>query len=366
MGIVEVKLGDRSYPIYIGAGILPRLGQLLIPFGFSKRALVLTNPEMGRLYGQGVLSALCKAGFEVALVEVPEGEEEKSLERAARLYRELLRYRMDRRSLLFTLGGGVIGDLGGFVAATFMRGIPFVQIPTSLVAQVDSSIGGKVAVNLPEGKNLVGVFYQPKLVLADVTLLATLPERELKAGLVEVVKYGVIADRGFFEYLEENLEAVLARDPHALAYIVKVCCLIKASVVEEDEKEQGLRAILNFGHTVGHALEALTGYRCLRHGEAVAIGIVAAAKFSEWRGLCGKEDVKRIQELLTRLGLSLALPVRPREVIEALFYDKKVREGVPHFVFTLGIGQVRVAPLPNVHELEEILSECRGGLQALP
>lgn len=356
MEIVDVKLGNRSYPIYIGAGILPRLGQLCLPFGFSKRALVLTNSEIGRLYGEGALSSLKAAGFETALVEVPEGEGEKSLERAALLYRELLKHRMDRRSPLFALGGGVIGDLGGFVAATFMRGIPFIPIPTSLVAQVDSSVGGKVAVNLPEGKNLVGAFYQPQLVLADVALLATLPERELKAGLVEVVKYGIIADKGFFEYLEENLEAVLARDPQALAYIVKVCCRIKAAVVEEDEKEQGLRAILNFGHTVGHALEALTGYRRLRHGEAVAIGMVAAARLSERRGLCGKEDVKRIRDLLTRLGLSLALPIRPREVIEALFYDKKVKEGVPYFVFTLGVGRVTVAPLHDVNGLEETLS----------
>lgn len=356
MEIVNVKLGDRSYPIYIGAGILSRLGELCRPHGFSKRALVLTNPEIGRLYGEGVLSALWEAGFEAALVEVPEGEEEKSLERAALLYRELLKFRLDRRSPLFALGGGVIGDLGGFVAATFMRGIPFIPIPTSLVAQVDSSVGGKVAVNLPEGKNLVGAFYQPRLVLADVALLATLPERELRAGLVEVVKYGVIADKDFFEYLEANLEAILARDPQALAYLVKVCCRIKAAVVEEDEKEQGLRAILNFGHTVGHALEALTSYRHLRHGEAVAIGMVAAAKLSERRGLCRGEDVKRIQALLMRLDLPLALPVRPHDVIEALFYDKKVQEGVPHFVFTLGIGQVTVAPLHDMGELEEVLS----------
>lgn len=356
MEVVHVGLGDRSYPIYIGWNILHHLGELCAPLGFSKQASIVTNPEVGKLYGEAALSSLRQAGFEAVLLEVPEGEAEKSLKRAEALYRELLRHRMDRRSPLFALGGGVIGDLGGFVAATFMRGIPFVPIPTSLVAQVDSSIGGKVAVNLQEGKNLVGAFYQPRLVLADVNLLKTLPDRELRAGLVEVVKYGIIADKALFECLERNLDAILAKDSRALAHVVKASCRIKARVVEKDEREEGLRAILNFGHTVGHALEALTGYGPLRHGEAVAVGMVVAARLSHRRGLCPRADVERIRELLSRIGLSPALPVHPRDVVEALFYDKKVREGVLHFVLTEGIGHATVSPVEDVRELEEVLA----------
>lgn len=356
METIAVSLGDRSYSIYVGTGILGSLGRLCRQKDLSRRALILTNPAISTLYGEPTRASLEEAGFETAIIQVPDGEGEKSLERASELYRMLLRHRMDRRSPLFALGGGVIGDLGGFVAATFMRGIPFIQVPTSLVAQVDASVGGKVAVNLPEGKNLVGAFYQPLFVLADVALLRTLPERELKAGLAEVIKYGIIADPELFRYLEVNLEAILARDPEVLTRIVLASCRIKARVVGQDEREEGQRAILNFGHTVGHAIEALTHYDRFRHGEAVAIGMVAAARLSLKRGLCQEEDLRRIRDLLVRAGLPTALPVPPGEILKALFFDKKVREAVPRLVLTKGIGHVTVSPVEDLKELEEVLA----------
>jgi len=356
---IAVPLRDRSYPIYVGTGILTSVGRLAREKDLSRRALILTNPTIGTLYGEAARASLEEAGFETTVIEIPDGEGEKSLERAAFLYRELLRHRMDRRSPFFALGGGVIGDLGGFVAATFMRGIPLIQIPTSLVAQVDASIGGKVAVNLPEGKNLIGAFYQPLLVLADVGFLRTLPERELKAGLAEVVKYGVIADPGLFRYLELNLEAILARDQEALTEIVLTSCRIKAGIVAEDEREEGRRVILNFGHTVGHAIEALTGYTRFRHGEAVAIGMLAAAMLSFQRGLCREKDLQRIRDLLARIGLPTALPVPPGEIITAILYDKKVRETVPRLVLTKGIGHVTVSRVDDLKELEEVLASLQ-------
>ncbi|MBI5166411.1 MAG: 3-dehydroquinate synthase [candidate division NC10 bacterium] len=360
METVLVNLGLRGYQIYIGSGILSELGSLCRPLFSSSQAVLVTNPRIGTLYGEEATASLKKAGFRTAILEVPEGEEHKTLEEAARLYDSLLSAQVDRRTPLIALGGGVIGDLAGFTAATYMRGLPFVQVPTSLLAQVDSSVGGKVAVNHPLAKNLIGAFHQPRLVLADLAVLKTLPGRELRAALAEVIKYGVIADRAFFEYLEDKLADILALDGVALQRVVSTSCRIKARIVEEDEREEGFRAVLNFGHTFGHALEALTGFECYRHGEAVAIGMVLAARLSELMGLCPSEEAARIERLLRRAGLTTRAPLPPEMLISSLFYDKKVREGVLHFVLTKGIGHVKVTPIFETEILRGLLAEGQG------
>lgn len=342
---VTVNLRDRGYPIYIGAEILPKIGELSLRFSLSGRGALITNPVVGPLYSQQVISSFERAGITLTCLEIPDGEEYKSLQVAGQLYDRLLPLGLDRRSAIVALGGGVIGDLAGFVGATFMRGLPLIQVPTSLLAQVDSSVGGKVGVNLARAKNMVGAFYQPCLVVSDVSLLRTLPLRELKAGMAEVVKYGVIGDTAFFEWLEGNVPAILERTEALMAHIVKTSCRIKASVVERDERDEGIRAILNFGHTVGHALETATGYSQVSHGEAVAIGMVAAARISYRMGLCSEDVPIRLQRLLERIGLPTTLPVDPDNIVKTIGYDKKLRDKVNYFVLTKDLGTVTVAPV---------------------
>jgi 3-dehydroquinate synthase len=342
---VTVHLRDRSYPIWIGANILREAGSLAQPFGLSGQGALVTNPVVGRLYAEQALSSFERTGIALNLLEVPDGEEFKALHTAADLYERLLPLGLDRRSPIVALGGGVIGDLAGYVAATFMRGLPLIQIPTSLLAQVDSSVGGKVGVNLPQAKNMVGAFYQPLFVLSDVSLLGTLPSREFRAGLAEVVKYGVIADKPFFEWLEEHVETILAGREEALIHVVRTSCRIKAAIVEQDEKDEGIRGVLNLGHTVGHALEASTGYGLLRHGEAVAIGMVAAARISCQMGLCSEEVPSRLQALLQRIGLPTALSIEPEKLLYTIVYDKKIRNSMNYFVLTKDLGSVTVAPV---------------------
>jgi len=342
---VTVHLRDRSYPIYVGADILPKLGELCRPLRLSGHGVLITNAVVGPLYGQPVRSAFDTAGMALSLLEVPDGEEFKNLQVAGDVYEKLLPLGLDRRSPVVALGGGVIGDLAGFVAATFMRGLPLIQVPTTLLAQVDSSVGGKVGVNLPQAKNMVGAFYQPQLVVSDVRLLQTLPPQELRAGLAEVVKYGVIADKVFFEWLETHLPAILEKEEDALIHMVETSCRIKAAIVERDERDEGIRAVLNFGHTVGHALEAATGYRKLLHGEAIAIGMVAAARISCQMGLCSEELPRRLQRLIERIGLPAALPIKPEDVCDTIHYDKKIKNHVMYFVLTKDLGDVTVAPI---------------------
>ena len=353
---VTVNLRDRSYPIYIGANVLPEVGSLARPFGLSGRGTLITNPVVGQLYGQQALSAFEQTGIALTLLEVPDGEEFKSLTIAAALYERLLPLGLDRRSPIIALGGGVVGDLAGYVAATFMRGLPLIQIPTSLLAQVDSSVGGKVGVNLPQAKNMVGAFYQPCFVLSDVSLLGTLPPPEFRAGLAEAVKYGVIADKPFFEWLEENVAAILEGREEALIHVVRTSCRIKAAIVEQDEKDEGIRGVLNFGHTVGHALEAATGYGVFRHGEAVAIGMVAAARISSQVGLCSEEVPARLRALLQRIGLPTALTLQPQQLKETIRYDKKTKNNMSYFVLTKDLGSVTVAPIFDPLEALEGLS----------
>lgn len=341
MDKILVNLGDNSYPICIGQSVLHRLNDRLCEIGLGERFAVITNPRVNKLYGDRIKKSLELSGFQAVFLEVPDSEASKSLKYAERLYEELLSYGFGRDTCIIALGGGVVGDLAGFVAATYMRGVSLVQIPTTLLAQVDSAIGGKVAVNLPQGKNLVGAFYQPKLVVSDVETLLTLPENEFKSGLAEVVKYGIISDLYFFEFLERNTERVLHRDIEILAEIVKRCSIIKAKVVEEDEKEQEKRMILNLGHTLGHALESATNYTGYRHGEVVAIGMVFAARLSVGLGMLDRNELSRIIGLLLSLGLQVEIAKDNVErLIEAMRFDKKVKRGKIRFILPKGIGEV--------------------------
>ena len=346
MDNITVSLGNRSYPIYFGYEILAELGEALSNLHINDRIAVVTNPKVRSLFGESVESGLKTAGFSVSSIEIPDGEETKTLEWAGVLYDKLISMKMDRKSALVALGGGVVGDITGFVAATFLRGIPYIQVPTTLLAQVDSSVGGKTGVNHPKGKNLIGAFYQPKTVLIDVSTLGTLEKSELLSGLAEVIKYGIIRDSLLFGYLEDNLDRIVKLDQESLLQVVKTCCSIKAEVVGEDEREAGLRSILNFGHTIGHAIEALTDFKRYKHGEAVAMGMVAAARISVQRGVCHEIVLNRIESLLQRAGLPTEMPrFSKEEYVRVIELDKKAEKGGVKFVLTEDIGRVAFAHL---------------------
>jgi 3-dehydroquinate synthase len=357
--IVPVSLAGGSYEIRIGGGLLRQLGAFCSRLSLTPRAVIVTEPAVKRLYARTISASLRGAGFRVATAEVPRGERAKSLAQTARLYDAFLRHRLDRQSPVIALGGGVIGDLAGYAAATYLRGVPLVHVPTTLLAQVDSSIGGKVGVNLPKGKNLVGAFYQPSLVVADIRTLKSLPPRELRAGLAEVVKHGLIADAELFEYIETNLDAILAAEEEPLVHLVTRSCRIKGKVVEQDERDQGIRAILNFGHTVAHAIEAATGFRRFLHGEAVAIGMIVATTLSIQRGLCDEDVLRRLRSLLHRIGLPVTLPIDEKLIIKTAGYDKKVKNNIMYFVLTKGIGHVTVAPVSEPAEFRHALAAVR-------
>jgi len=336
---VTIALDAHTYQIVIGEGLLAGIGAACAKVGLKGSAAVVTNPTVAPLYATTVLDSLRAAGFSAVLVEIPDGEEFKTSTTLNSIYDRLIEAGLDRHSFLVALGGGVVGDLTGFAAATFLRGVPFVQVPTTLLAQVDSSVGGKTGIDHPLGKNLIGAFYQPHLVLSDVGTLRTLAERHYRAGLAEVVKYGVVLDAELFALLETETEALLAQDPALLARVIARCCEIKAWVVEQDEKEAGLRAVLNYGHTLGHAYETLSGYRDLVHGEAVAIGMVQAAQLSQREGYCSEHEVARIVALLQRLGLPTVAPEVVRaDLVNALSKDKKNRSGTLQYICNRGIG----------------------------
>ena len=355
---VMVNLGERSYPICIGAGTLERIGPRLQELELGRRVAVVTNPVVARLYREPVTQSLEAAGFEPTVLQVPDGEEHKNLAWLAFLYDRLADARLDRGCAIVALGGGVIGDLSGFTAATFQRGVPLVQVPTTLLAQVDSSVGGKTAVNHPGGKNLIGAFHQPRLVWIDVGTLKTLPRREIQAGMAEVIKHAAVLGPSLFELLEDKLEAVMALDEALLIEVVRQNCAIKAAVVGEDEREGGYRAILNFGHTVGHAIEMLTEYRGYLHGEAVAIGMAFAARLSAARGVCEATVAERIIALLKRAGLPTEIPKElvGRHLALAVEADKKVSAGKVKFVCIEDIGRARFEYLSG----EEVLSHAGG------
>ncbi|OPY62426.1 MAG: 3-dehydroquinate synthase [Pelotomaculum sp. PtaU1.Bin065] len=360
MEIIKVDLGARSYPIYIGAGIIKELGNCLKALPVGEKALLITNCTVRSLYGTHAEKSLKEAGFHVAFGVIGDGEQNKTLATAGHLYDLAFDIGLDRKSPVVVLGGGVTGDVAGFVAATYLRGVPFIQVPTTLLAQVDSSVGGKVAVNHPRGKNMIGAFYQPGFVLADVALLKTLPPRELRSGLAEVVKYGVIWSEDFFAWLEENIEALLAGDTEALIHVVRESCRIKAAVVEQDETEGGLRAILNYGHTFGHAVETLTGYGRYTHGEAVGIGMVAAARLAAALGLLSVSALGRIEALIRRAGLALEMPrnLTPKDLVDSFHHDKKAAGGRLAFVLPLSIGKVSVNKDLSAEMIEKHLNQA--------
>lgn len=356
---VTVDLGERSYPIYIGHNLLAR-GELLRAHIGGRQVAVVTNTVVAPLYLSALREALGNS-YQVDVFEMADGEEHKSLETFAALMDFLLQRRHNRTTTLVALGGGVVGDLTGFAAATFQRGVNFVQVPTTLLAQVDSSVGGKTAVNHPRGKNMIGAFYQPRCVLADTAVFGTLPEREFRAGLAEVLKYGVIRDAGFFDWLERHGAELCRRDPEALGVAIRRSCEIKAEVVAADEREGGLRAILNFGHTFGHAIETLTGYRQLLHGEAVAIGMVMAADLSVRQGLLPRPDGVRIRRVLAAMGLPVVPPALPAaEMTAAMGLDKKVLDGRLRLVLAEAIGQVTVTDAVDATALAETLAAGNG------
>ena len=352
---IRVALGERSYDITLGAGILDTVGSLCREIGLSGTAAVVSNTTVAPLYYELVRASLEEAGYRPFLVSLPDGEEHKNSATLDLIYDALVDAALDRGSFLLALGGGVIGDMAGFAAASYLRGIPFVQLPTTLLSQVDSSVGGKTGINHPRGKNLIGAFYQPRAVLIDVATLDTLPEREYLSGLGEIVKYGAVLDADFFCFLEEHVNPLLARDKGALIQAVGRSCAIKARVVEADEREGGVRAVLNYGHSLGHAVETLTGYTRYLHGEAVAIGMVQAARISRAFGFCSATDCDRIETLIRLLGLPMELPpFGAREYAEALSHDKKVRDSGLLFIGNSGIGSYRMERVQDLRALLEI------------
>ena len=358
---VQIDLGDRGYPILIAPALLDDPATFAtLPAGAT--ALIVTNVTVGPLYAQRLQATLQTRFKTVHIISLPDGEEQKNWQTLNSIFDELLAKACDRKTVLFALGGGVVGDMTGFAAASYMRGVPFVQVPTTLLAQVDSSVGGKTGINHPMGKNMVGAFYQPLQVVCDLDTLKTLPARELSAGLAEVIKYGPIADMAFFDWIEANLDKLLQRDMGALAYAVQRSCEIKAWVVGQDERESGLRAILNFGHTFGHAIEAGMGYGTWLHGEAVGCGMVMAAKLSHALGLVDAPFVQRLTVLVQKAGLPTIAP-RLAEVdnagryLELMRVDKKAQGGEIRFVVIDGPSRASLRAAPDAI-VRQVVDAC--------
>jgi 3-dehydroquinate synthase len=356
MKSVNVRLGDRSYDILIGTGLLGQAGRLLKYCGFNDRLIIITNPVVQALYGNTLRERLSADGFRVTILTVADGEEQKSLDVAGRLYTQLGDCYAERTTPILALGGGVIGDLAGFVAATYMRGVPLVQIPTTLLAQVDSSIGGKVAVNHGKLKNEIGAFYQPVLVISDTATLKTLPANEFASGMAEVIKSAVIKDSGFFTIIENNRGKIKALDDTVLEEVVFRSASIKASVVIQDEIDMSLRNILNFGHTAGHAIETVSDFG-VEHGHAVAIGMMVAAKIAEKLGYFENGDLIRLKSILEGAGLPLIMPeLDTGKIIMAMKHDKKIAGGKVRFVLPKAIGEVFITDEVNMSLVEEVIS----------
>ncbi|MCG7929782.1 MAG: 3-dehydroquinate synthase [Candidatus Thiodiazotropha lotti] len=351
---LDVDLGDRSYPIYIGEGVYAEANHYkeAIP---GRQVMVVSNETVAPLYLEQTLNAL--SDFDVASCILPDGEQYKTLDMVNRIYSAMLEQRFTRQSTLVALGGGVIGDMTGFAAATYQRGVHFIQVPTTLLAQVDSSVGGKTGVNHPLGKNMIGAFYQPRLVLADTATLRTLDDRQFASGLAEVIKYGLIVDEPFYSWLEAHMDGLLARDPELLAYAIQVSCRCKADVVEADEKEAGQRALLNLGHTFGHAIETGMGYGEWLHGEAVATGMCMAADLSCRLGWMSQQDFDRTVRLIERAKLPITPPktLTPERFLELMAVDKKVMDGKLRLVLMKKIGQSLVTDDFDLKKLEQTL-----------
>jgi len=358
---ITIDLADRSYPIVIGSGLLgnPATYQYLPP---AHTALIISNTTVAPIYAAQLQAALQTRYARVLLLALPDGEAHKDWPNLQLIFDELLANGCDRKTILFALGGGVVGDMTGFAAASYMRGVPFVQVPTTLLAQVDSSVGGKTAINHPLGKNMIGAFYQPQLVVCDLDVLKTLPARELSAGLAEIIKYGPIADMVFFDWIETNLPALLAGEPSVLAHAIQRSCEIKAQVVGQDEREQGLRAILNFGHTFGHAIESGLGYGQWLHGEGVACGMLMAAHLSQRLGLVDAAFVNRLTQLIERAGLPVKGPILRQtnnagRYLELMRGDKKSEAGEIRFVLIDAPGNATLRAAPDAL-VREVINTC--------
>lgn len=357
MKTLKVELGERSYPIFIGADLFSQR-ELFAPYIAGQRVAIVTNETVGPLYLKPIETLL--ATYRPVSVILPDGEEFKTLSVLERVFTALLEARCDRKTTIIALGGGVIGDMAGFAAASYQRGIPFIQVPTTLLSQVDSSVGGKTGVNHPLGKNMIGAFYQPRAVVIDTRTLNTLPDKELSAGLAEVIKYGLISDAAFFAWLEGNMDALLAREPNALAFAIERSCRNKADVVARDEREGGVRALLNFGHTFGHAIETGAGYGAWLHGEAVGAGMAMAADLSHRLGWLSADDVQRVERLLARARLPVrGAPLDVKRYLELMAVDKKVEAGQLRLVLLKAIGEaVITADVPRA-QLQATLQACR-------
>ncbi|MBI4635497.1 MAG: 3-dehydroquinate synthase [Candidatus Rokubacteria bacterium] len=356
--VIPVRLGPRSYTIVVEPGALATVGERLRALGTGSRVALVSDPSIRSLYGKTVAESLERSGFAVTGLDVPEGEAAKTLAVAERCWSALLAAGFDRTSTVVALGGGAVGDVAGFVAGTYMRGVSFVQVPTTVLAQVDASIGGKTAINHPEAKNLIGVFHQPRLVLVDPLTARTLPEREFRSGLAEIVKHGIVLDADYFARLERDALPLLARDPSVLERVIAGSCRLKADVVERDEREAELRMVLNYGHTIGHALEAVTHYARFTHGEADSLGIAAEARLARRLGLASAETVARQERLLQALGLPVRLPpLEADAVLAALSHDKKARDGRVPFVLAPEIGTFRIVEDVTADDIRAVLAE---------
>ena len=353
---VKVSLGDKSYDILIGSALLNQTGSWLKKTDFNDKLVIITNPVVQELYGNELRESLLAHGFTATVLLVADGEEQKSLDVAGRLYTELTQCYAERTTPILALGGGVIGDLAGFVAATYLRGVPLVQIPTTLLAQVDSSIGGKVAVNHGQLKNKIGAFYQPRLVISDTATLKTLPAKEFANGMAEVIKSAVIQDSPFFTFIEANLDKIKQMDDDALEEVVFRSASIKANVVAQDELDMGLRNILNFGHTVGHAIETVSDFE-VEHGQAIAMGMMAAARIAQKKGLLASGELTRLKGVIAGAGLPTEMPdLDNKKIIQAIRHDKKIIAGRIRFVLPKAIGNVFVTDEVSLSLLEEVLA----------
>ncbi len=358
MRTLNVELAERTYPIRIGAGLVSDPA-LILPYLKARRVAVVTNDVVGPLYLDAFVAGLRAQGLQVTTIVLPDGEAHKDWPTLNLIFDGLLAARCDRSTTLIALGGGVVGDMVGFAAATYQRGVPFIQVPTTLLSQVDSSVGGKTAINHPLGKNMIGAFYQPRLVLADTTVLDTLPDRELKAGLAEVIKYGLIRDLPFLDWIETHLDQLLARDPETLAEAVERSCRNKAEVVAADETEQGERATLNLGHTFGHAIETGLGYGQWLHGEAVAAGTIMAAELSRRLGWLTEDEVARVRLIHEKAGLPVRGPALGADrYLELMSHDKKVSDGTLRLVLLKGVGRAVISAEATPDQMRESIEAC--------